>query len=95
MVDLDGNTFDIPPWTGTSEGAATVITAMIDPTITSELFSWNPSNTQLTFNSDSSGSYLNQNAVSDHELHTHLTNTTNWTKLWDLSENMTSETFSV
>lgn len=36
MVDLDGNTFDIPPWTGTSEGAATVITAMIDPTITSE-----------------------------------------------------------
>lgn len=33
MVDLDGNSYEIPPWTGTSEGAATVITAMIDPTI--------------------------------------------------------------
>lgn len=33
MRDLDGNEVIIPPWTSTSEGAATVITAMIDPTI--------------------------------------------------------------
>lgn len=33
MVDMDGNTYEIPPWTTTSEGAATVITAMVDPTI--------------------------------------------------------------
>ncbi|KAJ5358126.1 hypothetical protein N7541_005284 [Penicillium brevicompactum] len=78
MVDLDGNSYEIPPWTGTSEGAATVITAMIDPTI-----------------KDYSGSYLNQNAVSDHELHTHLTNTANWAELWEMSEDMTSEKFSV
>ncbi|CAG8088290.1 unnamed protein product [Penicillium olsonii] len=78
MVDLDGNTFDIPPWTGTSEGAATVITAMIDPTITGY-----------------NGSYLNQNAISDHELHTHLRDSNNWTKLWGLSEVLTGETFSL
>ncbi|CAG8014267.1 unnamed protein product [Penicillium salamii] len=78
MVDLDGNTFDIPPWTGTSEGASTVITAMIDPTIT-----------------DYAGSYLNQNAISDHELHTHLRDTDNWTKLWNMSEDLTGEKFAL
>lgn len=33
MVDMDGKPIEIPPWTTTSEGAATVITGMIDPTI--------------------------------------------------------------
>ncbi|KAJ5950933.1 Short-chain dehydrogenase/reductase SDR [Penicillium vulpinum] len=33
MVDMDGKPFEIPPWTTTSEGAATVITGMVDPTI--------------------------------------------------------------
>lgn len=33
MVDLDGKPIEIPPWTNTSEGAATVITGMVDPTI--------------------------------------------------------------
>mgnify|MGYP006876449616 CR=1 FL=1 len=33
MIDMDGKPMEIPPWTTTSEGAATVITGMIDPTI--------------------------------------------------------------
>lgn len=33
MRDLDGRPVYLPPFTGTSEGAATLITAMIDPTI--------------------------------------------------------------
>ncbi|KAL6911167.1 NAD(P)-binding protein [Trichoderma evansii] len=33
MRDLDGRPILLPPFTGTSEGAATLITAMIDPTI--------------------------------------------------------------
>ncbi|KAJ5158660.1 Short-chain dehydrogenase/reductase SDR [Penicillium coprophilum] len=78
MVDIDGNPFEIPPWTTASEGAATVITGMIDPTI-------------AKYN----GSYLSKNAVSDHELHTHINDENNWTKLWELSENLTQETFSL
>ncbi|KXG46852.1 Short-chain dehydrogenase/reductase SDR [Penicillium griseofulvum] len=78
LFDLDGNQMDIPPWTTTSEGAATVITGMIDPTI-----------------SEYNGSFLNKNAVSDHELHTHLKDEGNWTKLWDLSEDLTKEKFSL
>jgi hypothetical protein len=35
---VDGNKYDIPPWTSRSEGAATMITGMIDPTITGEYF---------------------------------------------------------
>ncbi|KAJ5257802.1 hypothetical protein N7505_001942 [Penicillium chrysogenum] len=65
-----------PPWTTTSEGAATVITGMIDPTI-----------------AEDNGSYLNQNAVSDHELHAHINDEGNWTKLWELSESLTKENF--
>ena len=30
---MDGNPFEIPPWATRSEGAATIITGMIDPTI--------------------------------------------------------------
>ncbi|RHZ62618.1 hypothetical protein CDV55_104843 [Aspergillus turcosus] len=33
MVDLDGRPIEMPPWTTKSEGAATIITGMIDPTI--------------------------------------------------------------
>ncbi|OQD74887.1 hypothetical protein PENDEC_c009G02810 [Penicillium decumbens] len=33
VTDMDGNKHDIPPWTSRSEGAATMITGMIDPTI--------------------------------------------------------------
>ncbi|BCR90341.1 uncharacterized protein ACHE_60227S [Aspergillus chevalieri] len=33
LVDLDGKPIELPPWTTKSEGAATVITGMIDPTI--------------------------------------------------------------
>jgi hypothetical protein len=33
LVDLDGTKFDFPLWTGRSEGAANIITGMIDPTI--------------------------------------------------------------
>ncbi|CAG8887031.1 unnamed protein product [Penicillium egyptiacum] len=76
MVDMDGKPIEIPPWTTTSEGAATVITGMVDPTI-----------------AEYNGSYLSQNAVSDHELHTHINDEGNWTKLWELSESLTQERF--
>lgn len=33
-MDLDGRPYPIPPWTSKSEGAATIITGMVDPTIT-------------------------------------------------------------
>lgn len=33
MKDLDGKSFELPPWTTKSEGAATIITGMIDPRI--------------------------------------------------------------
>lgn len=33
LRDLDGRSVTLPPFTGASEGAATLITAMIDPTI--------------------------------------------------------------
>ncbi|KAJ6091784.1 hypothetical protein N7467_003753 [Penicillium canescens] len=78
MVDLDGNSFEIPPWTTTSEGAATVITGMIDPTI-----------------AEYAGSFLNQNAVADNELHSHITDEGNWKRLWDLSEKLTQEKFTL
>lgn len=33
LRDLDGRPIALPPFTGASEGAATLITAMVDPTI--------------------------------------------------------------
>lgn len=33
LRDLDGRSIALPPFTGASEGASTLITAMIDPTI--------------------------------------------------------------
>lgn len=79
MVDMDGKPIEIPPWTTTSEGAATVITGMIDPCPYPE----------------HNGSYLSQNAVSDHELHTHINDKGNWAKLWELSETLTQGKFSL
>lgn len=35
MKDADGNEWQAPPWTSASEGAATIITGMVDPTIDS------------------------------------------------------------
>ncbi|KAJ5122447.1 Short-chain dehydrogenase/reductase SDR [Penicillium atrosanguineum] len=34
LTDADGVKYEMPPWTSRSEGAATMITGMIDPTIT-------------------------------------------------------------
>ena len=42
---------------------------------------------------EDNGSYLNQNAVSDHELHAHINDEGNWTELWELSESLTKENF--
>ncbi|KAJ5561898.1 hypothetical protein N7461_000659 [Penicillium sp. DV-2018c] len=78
MKDLDGKDFSYPPVTGTSEGAATIITGMLDPTI-----------------AEYNGSYLYQNAVADQDLHTHVNDQDNWTRLWELSENLTGEKFSL
>lgn len=37
---------------------------------------------------DSSGAFLHNNAVADEELHSHIVDENNWTKLWDLTENL-------
>lgn len=68
----------MPPWTSTSEGAATIITGMIDPTIET-----------------SNGSFLHNNAVADEELHSHVITQSNWAKLWDLSEHLIGEKFTI
>jgi hypothetical protein len=99
MVDMDGKPIEIPPWTTTSEGAATVITGMIDPTIAGNHKTYPGRNCRvfllLIIHAEYNGSYLNQNAVSDHELHTHINDEGNWTKLWELSESLTKEKFSL
>jgi hypothetical protein len=95
MVDLDGNAIEIPPWTTASEGAATVITGMLDPTISGKYSIIRRPSTSTKSITAFNGSYLNQNAVSDHELHTHINDTTNWTRLWELSENLTGEKFTL
>ncbi|KAJ5561894.1 hypothetical protein N7535_003642 [Penicillium sp. DV-2018c] len=76
LKDVDGRDCPYPPGTGTSEGAATIITGMIDPTI-----------------AEYNGSYLCQNAVADEDLHTHVNDQHNWTRLWELSEDLTGEKF--
>ena len=43
---------------------------------------------------DSNGSYLNKNAVSDDELHSHIRDQQNWKRLWELSEDLIREKFS-
>ncbi|KAJ5689915.1 hypothetical protein N7462_004307 [Penicillium macrosclerotiorum] len=78
LVDLDGKEFSMSKWASRSEGAATMITGMIDPTI-----------------AESTGSLLNQNAVADDELHSQSRDEQNWTRLWELSEDMIQEKFSL
>ncbi|GIJ85018.1 hypothetical protein Asppvi_003873 [Aspergillus pseudoviridinutans] len=78
MRDLDGKPYSLPPWTTRSEGAATMITGMIDPSIT-----------------DSNGAFLHNNAVAEEELHSHIRNRDNWTRLWELSEELIGEKFSL
>ncbi|KAJ5379120.1 Short-chain dehydrogenase/reductase SDR [Penicillium cosmopolitanum] len=76
LVDLDGTKFDFPPWTGRSEGAASIITGMIDPTI-----------------ADSSGAYISQNIVANDDLHSHIRDENNWTRLWEISEGFVGEKY--
>ncbi|KAK5989617.1 Retinol dehydrogenase 12 [Cladobotryum mycophilum] len=78
LRDLDGKEFDMPTWTNTSEGAATIITGMIDPTI-----------------ENSNGSFLHNNALANDELHAHIRDENNWTKLWELSEELIGEKFVI
>ncbi|KAJ5587607.1 Short-chain dehydrogenase/reductase SDR [Penicillium hispanicum] len=77
LVDMDGVPYEIPPWTSRSEGAATIITGMIDPTIAAH-----------------NGSFLKQNAIADDELHSHVREESNWTRLWDLSEDLIGEKYT-
>lgn len=92
---MDGNQFDIPPWTSRSEGAATIITGMIDPTIAGLYLPTSIiSCGQLTaIVSDSTGSFLNQNAVADDELHSHIQDEKNWDRLWDVSAALAQEQY--
>ncbi|UKZ77999.1 hypothetical protein TrVFT333_005733 [Trichoderma virens FT-333] len=78
MRDLDGRPYKMPSFTGTSEGASTLITAMIDPTI-----------------KGAQGAYLYQNTVGDDDLTSFVLNRENWTKLWELSEKLIGEPFTV
>jgi hypothetical protein len=45
--------------------------------------------------SEYAGSFLDKNAVADDELHSHITDEGNWTRLWDLSEKLTQEEFTL
>jgi hypothetical protein len=78
LYDVDGKPYKLPPWTSRSEGAATIVTAMIDPRI-----------------EESNGSYLHNNAVADEELHSHVLNRDHWHKLWELSEKLIGEYFTI
>lgn len=78
MHDLDGRPYNMPSFTGTSEGASNLITAMLDPTI-----------------EEAHGAYLHQNAPAEDHLTSHVLNRDNWTKLWELSEKLVGEPFTV
>ncbi|KAL7942365.1 NAD(P)-binding protein [Trichoderma barbatum] len=78
MRDLDGRPYKMPDFTGASEGAATLITAMVDPTI-----------------EDANGAYLHSNAVANEELTSHILNRDNWIKLWEVSEQLIGEPFTI
>jgi hypothetical protein len=78
LRDIDGKEYELPPWTSRSEGAATIITGMIDLNI-----------------EDSNGSFLHNNAIADEELHSHIRDRDNWTSLWELSEKLIGEEFSL
>ncbi|KAH0527706.1 hypothetical protein TsFJ059_002661 [Trichoderma semiorbis] len=78
MRDLDGRPYNMPNFTGTSEGASTLITAMVDPTI-----------------EEAHGAFLHQNAPAEDHLTSHILNRDNWTKLWELSEKLIGEPFTI
>ncbi|CEJ58865.1 hypothetical protein PMG11_07511 [Penicillium brasilianum] len=79
LVDADGNKFDMQPWATRSEGAANMITGMIDTTISV----------------DYNGSFLSQNAVANDHMHSHVRNEQNITRLWDISEEMIGEKYDI
>jgi hypothetical protein len=97
MKDLDGKPFEMPPWTTKSEGAATIITGMIDPRIKGRplrlcaLAVRTADNSIIEYN----GAFLHDNAVADDELHSHILEKANWVKLWELSEKLVGEPFVV
>ncbi|KAJ6036396.1 hypothetical protein N7540_000675 [Penicillium herquei] len=78
IIDVDGRPWQPQQRSTRSEGASTMITGMIDTTI-----------------SDHNGAYLKQNALADDELHRHVLNEDNWTRLWELSEELIQEQFSI
>ncbi|KAJ5713908.1 uncharacterized protein N7483_011089 [Penicillium malachiteum] len=78
ITDVDGRPWQPQQRSTRSEGASTMITGMIDPTI-----------------SGHNGAYLKQNALADDELHRHVLKEENWTRLWELSEELIQESFSV
>ncbi|KAJ5370541.1 uncharacterized protein N7496_006633 [Penicillium cataractarum] len=79
LVDADGNKFDMQPWATRSEGAATMITGMIDTTISV----------------DDNGSFLCQNAVANDHMHSHVRNEENITRLWEISEELIGEKYDI
>jgi hypothetical protein len=79
LVDADGNKFDMQPWATQSEGAATIITGMIDSTISVV---------------DYNGSFLSQNAVANDHMHSHVRDERNITRLWEISEEMIQEKYT-
>ncbi|GLI74382.1 hypothetical protein PoHVEF18_002619 [Penicillium ochrochloron] len=79
LVDADGNKFDMQPWATRSEGAATIITGMIDSTISAR---------------DYNGSFLSQNAVANDHMHSHVRDEQNITRLWEISEEMIQEKYT-
>lgn len=96
-MDADGNKFDMQPWTNRSEGAANLITGMIDPTILSQSL-------QLFFQAcalltstvvDDNGSFLSQNAVANDHMHSHVRDEQNISRLWELSEQMVQEKYDI
>ena len=96
-MDADGNKFDMQPWASRSEGAANLITGMIDSTISSLSF-------QLFFQAsalltstlvDDNGSFLSQNAVANDHMHSHVRDEQNISRLWELSEQMVQEKYNI
>ncbi|KAJ5691141.1 hypothetical protein N7488_011876 [Penicillium malachiteum] len=78
IMDVDGRSWQPQQRATRSQGAANMITGMIDPTI-----------------SDHNGAYLSKSLLADDELHRHVLEEENWTRLWELSERVIQEPFPV
>ncbi|KAJ5740591.1 hypothetical protein N7493_000463 [Penicillium malachiteum] len=78
IMDVDGRPWQPQQRATRSQGAANMITGMIDPTI-----------------SDHNGAYLSKSLLADDELHRHVLEEENWTRLWELSEKLIQEPFPV